>query len=324
MKEMLLLGLLGFAISAVFIRFILASGMARRLALDAPNDRSLHQGSIPRSGGVGVMLSIAICSFLATNPMSLLVSLTILLAFVSLLDDRYRLPIIVRLVIHIASAAIVILVMMPGLTGFMLAMLVLLLVWGINLYNFMDGANGLAGGMTTIGFSFLGIATLSGNWIELSVLCFSIAMAALGFLIFNFGQAKIFLGDNGSIPLGFLAGSICVLGCHRSIWPATFPLLVFLPFLADATVTLLKRLLRGDTFWQPHREHYYQRLIRMGWSHRKTALAYYCWMVMAGLSGLGFSNMSIKFQLAVLSAWFVLIFLAFRQVDARWRQRNIN
>jgi UDP-N-acetylmuramyl pentapeptide phosphotransferase/UDP-N-acetylglucosamine-1-phosphate transferase len=154
------------------------------------------------------------------------------------------------------------------------------MTWMTNLYNFMDGTNGLAGGMTVIGFGVLGLA--SGE----AVLVCATMGAALGFLRYNFDPARVFLGDAGSIPLGFLAGALSFAGVARGQWPLWFPLLVFAPFVIDATATLLKRMVRREMVWAAHRQHYYQRLVRMGWSHRRLALAEYSLMCASGGLGL--------------------------------------
>ena len=90
------------------------------------------------------------------------------------------------------------------------------------------------------------------------------------------------MGDAGSIPLGFLAGGFGLAGWQAGVWPAWFPVLVFSPFIVDASVTLMRRALRRQRIWQAHCEHYYQRLVRSGWGHRKTALAGYALMLACG------------------------------------------
>jgi len=211
----------------------------------------------------------------------------LLLFAVSLLDDIRGLPVRQRLLAHLAAAAL--LVAGSGLLArqpLLAVPLVLLVVWMTNLYNFMDGSDGLAGGMALFGFAMYGIASwMQGNeaWAMLNL---AIAAAALGFLRYNFPPARIFMGDAGSIPLGFLAAAMGLLGWQSGHWAAWFPLLVFSPFIVDATVTLAKRTLRGARITEAHREHYYQRAIRSGWGHRKVALAEYVLMATAGLSAL--------------------------------------
>src|SRR5262249_53435950 len=143
--------------------------------------------------------------------------------------------------------------------------------WMINLYNFMDGSDGLAGGMAAIGFGCYGIAALAGGDYLCATINLVVAASALGFLCFNFSPARLFMGDVGSVSLGFLAAVLDVVGWLRGDWPVWFGIVVFSPFIVDATVTLFKRALRGARVWEAHREHYYQRLVQSGWGHRKTA-----------------------------------------------------
>ena len=113
----------------------------------------------------------------------------------------------------------------------------------------------------------------------LVLVCATLAGASLGFLFFNFPPSRIFMGDAGSIPLGFLSAAVGLHGFLTGQWSWWFGFLVFSPFWVDATVTLLKRLLRGERIWHAHREHYYQRLILSGWSHRRTIASYYFLML---------------------------------------------
>ena len=111
-------------------------------------------------------------------------------------------------------------------------------------------------------------------------------MCTLSFLLFNFSPSKIFMGDIGSISLGFLSGAMGIIGWQKELWALWFPLLIFSPFIIDATITLLKRVSRKEKFWKAHREHYYQRLILLGWSHKKTALISYLVMIFVSLISL--------------------------------------
>jgi UDP-N-acetylmuramyl pentapeptide phosphotransferase/UDP-N-acetylglucosamine-1-phosphate transferase len=109
-----------------------------------------------------------------------------------------------------------------------------------------------------------------------------VVAASAGFLGVNTPPARVFLGDSGSIPIGFLAGALGLAGVVQGAWPAWFPLLAFSPFIVDASVTLLRRLARGDAVWRAHREHAYQRLVRGGWSHRRLLL--FTWPLMAAFA----------------------------------------
>src|SRR5690606_10611586 len=139
------------------------------------------------------------------------------------------------------------------------------------LYNFMDGSDGLAGGMAVIGFGAGGAAAWLAGDAALPPGHLCVAAAAAASLVFNRPPPRTFLGGAGSVPLAFLAAALGSFGWRAGCWPAWFPVLVFAPFVIDATLTLARRIARRERIWQAHRDHYYQRLVRMGWGHRRTA-----------------------------------------------------
>jgi UDP-N-acetylmuramyl pentapeptide phosphotransferase/UDP-N-acetylglucosamine-1-phosphate transferase len=206
-----------------------------------------------------------------------------------------------------------------GLTGWTLLAGMLAVVWMTNLYNFMDGSDGLAGGMAAIGFGALALAAMLGDAAGLAALCAAIAAAALAFLRFNFPPARVFMGDAGSIPLGFMAATLGIVGAMQDVWPWLFPLLVFSPFIVDASVTLIRRGLRGEKVWRAHRSHYYQRVVLLGATHRQLALAAYALMLAA--AALAFALLLFRLYTAWLlilsAAIYLLIFLA---IDWRWHR----
>src|SRR5262249_56892173 len=124
--------------------------------------------------------------------------------------------------------------------------------------NLRDGSDGLAGGMALIGFGAYAVAANDAGHGALAGVSIAVAAASAAFLFFNFAPARIFMGDVGSVPLGFLAGTLGILGWREGAWPLWFPMLVFAPFACDATLTLIRRLLRRERVWEAHREHYYQ------------------------------------------------------------------
>lgn len=286
---------------------------AHALPVDHPNERSLHQRPTPRIGGLalfpGAVLGCVVVG-LRDGDSLLLLGLACCLFFLSIFDDWRSLPVMLRFGAHLAAAGWL---ASDLLGGSLLALAATLAVaWMTNLFNFMDGANGLAGGMATIGFSVLGLAF--GE----PAVAFALAGAALGFLVFNFDPARVFLGDAGSIPLGFLAGGLGLIGVVKGQWPWWFPILVFSPFVADATVTLLRRMLRREKFWSAHRAHYYQRLARMGWSHRRLALVEYALMAACGISALIMLHESLAFQVVGLSAWLAIYAGLMLFIDRCW------
>ena len=287
---------------------------------DIPNERSLHETPIPRIGGVGMMAGLMSGWALMLTSLKWWILVPLIgLFIVSLLDDLQGLPVSKRLLAHFIAAAI--LVGGSGLftsQGIMVALAVLLFaVWMTNLYNFMDGSDGLAGGMALIGFSMYGVAALIGRDDTQAMLNFTIGAAALGFLFNNFPPAKMFMGDAGSVSLGFLVSAMGLLGWQQGYWAAWFPLLVFSPFIVDASVTLMKRTLRGAKITEAHREHYYQRLIQMGWGHRNVALLEYVLMLGSGVSAL--FALGQTFPWPVFLVWAGIYAVLMGLLEWRWQ-----
>ena len=145
-----------------------------------------------------------------------------------------------------------------------------------------------------------------------------LAAASGAFLVRNFPPARIFMGDVGSVPLGFLAGALGLIGWNDGVWPLWFPLLVFAPFVCDATLTLLRRLTRGERVWQAHREHYYQRLVRMGFGHRGAALIEYAAMLACAAAAVYACNQEREIQITVLAASILVMISVAVWIDLRW------
>ena len=234
-------------------------------AIDKPNSRSMHSVPTPRGGGLAVlaplllMYAISLGDFMDGN----IVIGLLLVAIVSYMDDCRSLSSRLRLVVHAIAACV--LVLPQGHSLYIGIGLCLLTVWCINLYNFMDGIDGLAASMSVIGFFVIYLVNLHNGQAQLASISSITAFSCLGFLVFNFPPAKIFLGDVGSASLGYLMAVAIVLtpaGDLSQSWP---PLLIFAPFLLDATFTIARRALAGEKFWTAHRSHLYQRLaLRVG------------------------------------------------------------
>jgi len=313
---------LALLLCALTLHWLLRSGWAMRLATDVPNHRSLHVKPIPRVGGWGVIPVSVLLTLWAAPKLAPLCLGAAFLAVVSHLDDRGGLSPAVRFLAHFVAAGALVVWYPPAWgAAWWIVPLSIGLVWVINLYNFMDGADGLAGGMTLFGFLAYALAALPADP-QLAFASILISGAAAGFLLFNFHPARIFLGDAGSIPLGFLAGAMGYWGWREDVWACWFPVLVFSPFIADASVTLLRRLLRGEKIWQAHREHYYQRMVQMGYGHTRTAQAWYGLMAASVLLALAARRGDLVVQMSVIVVWgFILVACAWR-VDQRWAQFN--
>jgi UDP-N-acetylmuramyl pentapeptide phosphotransferase/UDP-N-acetylglucosamine-1-phosphate transferase len=259
----------------------LAGYLRRRAILDHPNERSSHAVPTPHGGGLAV-IAVLTAAWVGTGlgapggPAEILVVCAAAagLAVLSWLDDLRDLPVLGRLIGQGAAVAVALAVMperapyMGGLLPPALDLLFagLLWVWFINLFNFMDGIDGIAATETAcIGVGIAVVAVIAGLDHRSLLYGLTAAAAVLGFLYWNWHPARLFLGDVGSVPLGFLLGWLLLSLAARGQWPAA--LILPLYYLADATLTLIRRALRGERVWQAHREHYYQRAVQAGRSH---------------------------------------------------------
>jgi UDP-N-acetylmuramyl pentapeptide phosphotransferase/UDP-N-acetylglucosamine-1-phosphate transferase len=234
-------------------------------AIDKPNGRSMHSVPTPRGGGLAVLAPLLLVYVISLGDFmdaNIVIGL-LLVAIISYIDDRRSLSSSLRLAVHVIAACA--LVLPHGHSLYLSIGLCLLTVWCINLYNFMDGIDGLAASMGVIGFLSVYFLNAHNGQTQLASISSIVAFSCLGFLMFNFPPAKIFLGDVGSASLGYLMAVAIVLtpgGGLSQSWP---PLLIFAPFLLDATFTIARRALAGEKFWTAHRSHLYQRLaLRVG------------------------------------------------------------
>ena len=308
--------------------------------LDKPNERSLHTHAIPRSGGLGILAGLAVGAYVAgayTNlPGGRWALLALLLvAGVCFADDLRRLPAVVRLPVHFAAAVLLVypggyapavLHLFPGIqtagpAWVIQAFCLLFTVWMVNLYNFMDGMDGFAGGMAVIGFGSLALLGCLAGSPAYAGAAMLVAAASAGFLPFNFPPARLFMGDVGASSLGYLAAFFILLAERTRLFPLWLGLLVFSPFLVDATWTLARRALKGRIPWKAHREHFYQRLVQAGWSHRRTTVLSYSLMLnCSACAALAFWSAAPGVQ-GLLLGWMTAVYLAIvAYVNARERR----
>lgn len=201
-----------------------------------------------------------------------------LLAFVGWIDDKYELHFLIRITaqilggvvvlgalgsfeyLEIAGTSIPLAFLAPAIT-------LLWFLWMTNLYNFMDGIDGIAAGQGAVAGCALGIWFTIHNDHVMALFSYVIMSASLGFLVWNWAPARIFMGDVGSSTLGGVFAVIALVGHNSHQMPFGAFVLLFGVFLADATVTLIRRIFEGKAFWQAHREHLYQRAVIAGWNH---------------------------------------------------------
>lgn len=301
--------------------------LAARLPAAPPTSRSLHDRPMPRVGGLAIWAGFVPVA-LACPPAAGVATPAWLagwaaVAAVSLVDDwrgvrpHYRLLIQAVAALGVGAA----IAGAPGSPGLWAAEVVLAgiaITWGANLFNFMDGSDGLAALMAIAGFAAYAVAAaLAGEPPQVYV---AIAAAVVPFLAVNAPPARAFMGDVGAVPLGFLAATFGIAGCRRGTWPWWFPLLVFLPFIADASTTLLRRLARGERLLEAHRNHYYQRLHQLGAGHRGTLAAYGALIAAAAataLAALAFVPAGGAWALAAFTAVMAAFFAA---IDYHWRR----
>jgi UDP-N-acetylmuramyl pentapeptide phosphotransferase/UDP-N-acetylglucosamine-1-phosphate transferase len=334
--------LLAAPVLAILVSWALTTALAsgRLLSvLDHPNERSLHDVPTPRTGGLAIVAGIAcgqlVIAFHADAPDWLvLASAALPVLLVSFLDDLRGVPVVVRMLVQLlAAAGFLVVAGVPesvGVAGRTVALsplvagglAVLFLVWMTNLYNFMDGMDGFAGGMGVFGFGTYALLAFLAGDVALAIACATVAAACAGFLTLNFPPARIFMGDTGSSLLGFCAGGIALLAEHRGLFPLWISVLVFSPFVVDATVTLLRRVLRREIPWRAHRTHFYQRLVRLGWGHRRTVLSQYALMAACALSALAASRASSGFQLATAYGWIAIYAILVVSVTVLERRRG--
>jgi Fuc2NAc and GlcNAc transferase len=280
-----------FALSAWLTSRVRRFALSRGL-LDVPNARSSHRRATPRGGGLAIVLaSIVAWLVLAYRheiPYHLLVALIgggAGVAFIGFLDDRRPVPARVRFTIHVAAAIWALAwigvpaslqvgagLVSLGSAGWLLG--ILGIAWFLNLFNFMDGIDGIAASEATFvswGGAYVLLST--GGSVGLAGAAVALGAACLGFLIWNWPPAKIFMGDVGSGYLGYVIGVLALASVHENPVTLWAWLILSAVFLVDATVTLVRRLFRGELVYQAHRSHAYQWLARRWNSHKRVTLS---------------------------------------------------
>lgn len=285
---------IGLAVAAAAITAILLppliAWLHRRAVLDLPNARSSHSQATPRGGGIAVMAAVLVCgaiwlTLLPDIPAGFALAGAAMLAMVSWIDDRRRggLPAGQRLAAQ-ALAIAAVLVMLPEdarIAGDWLptqalplwierALLFLAWLWFTNLFNFMDGINGISGTEAiSVGAGLALIQAVAGLVGVDAGLGLIIAGAMAGFLPWNWNRARVFLGDVGSVPVGFLLGWLLLDAAMQGFWAVAVILPLY--YWLDATITLARRLARGERIWHAHNSHFYQQGARKFGSHLAVA-----------------------------------------------------
>jgi UDP-N-acetylmuramyl pentapeptide phosphotransferase/UDP-N-acetylglucosamine-1-phosphate transferase len=250
--------------------------LGRRLGwIDTPNERSSHVVPTPRNGGKAIVLAIVAAAFVsglfADRTLAAIVGLAVLMSILGLADDARNLPARVKLAVQIALALALLALpamRMPGI----LAVAALIWLAGVtNGFNFMDGVNGIASLEAIVCGLTMGAMLLRSGDLAAAAFCFGVAGAAAGFFPWNAFTGSIFMGDVGSLPLGFLFAALTLRGALQGI-PAWLMAAPLLPFLLDTGLTLVRRAARRERIFEAHRTHFYQQLTDLGWSHLAVTL----------------------------------------------------
>ena len=266
--------------------------LQRRHIFDNPNPRSSHVRPTLRGAGLGLLpvlllAWVVIGIYLAAPEDTVLQSElgwvifgALILAAVSWSDDLRGLPPVFRLLAQIVSAGLVLWmspVMAPYFQGLLPPWLdvvaaLIIWVWFINLFNFMDGIDGMSGVETAgVGLGLAALAATAAVPQTIGLFGLAAAAVAIGFLRWNWHPAKVFLGDVGSVPLGFLLGWLLLKLAAEGLWAAAIILPLY--YMLDATITLLRRAARKEKVWEAHRSHYYQQAVQRGLDHSMVSIA---------------------------------------------------
>lgn len=309
-------------IALSFLGCVAGTWLARRYALgrnllDQPGQRRNHEVATPRGGGVAIVaVLLAASAWMAMAwpgqrlQLAGFASGLALVAGIGWWDDHRPLSPWLRLAVHVVAGSF--------LAGFVFmqsgSWLGALVAWGLivsmtNIWNFMDGINGLAASQAVLCMIPLA-AILAGPW---QWVCVAAMAAILGFLPFNFPRARIFLGDVGSGALGFVLAWLLVaaFAAAESPWPLLMP---FAAFLVDAGLTLLSRVLNGERWWTPHSQHLYQQLLHCAYGHAGVTSAYGIFTIIA--VGLCWFSMPSAWSGVWAITWFVFTSLVW------WVMRN--
>lgn len=300
---------LAFAICLFLLSVVLTRLMLRRVRImDLPNERSSHQSPTPKSGGISIVATFSIGviiiflfaekSLIRTDYFLGFVFSAILIAGISLYDDVKNKPFIIKLTTQLLAVFLVLAfgividqIALPfiGLVtlGWLSYPISFLWIMGMtNAFNFMDGLDGLAGGVAVIVSAFFCAITFSQGSTFVYITCYAILAGSLGFLIYNIPPARIFMGDVGSVFLGFVFAVLAIIAARYDHSHTSFmvmPLLLF-NFIYDTFFTFIRRLLHGDRVIDAHRTHLYQLFNRIGYSHRTVSLFHYGVCVVQGIA----------------------------------------
>ena len=321
--------LAGFLISVVVVP-VVRNIAKRKGILDIPNERSSHKIPTPRTGGVGIftgsLVGVVFGLILTDQPFfaeaALFYGIFFAGAAIGFGDDLLDLPTLLRMGLYLACAATAALygasidvLQIPGVPTLKLGQIggvifsTLFIAWYTNLFNFMDGIDGIAGGAAIVTLG--GLAFLFGRNGETSIAIVALASAGacVGFIFYNFPPASVFMGDGGAVFLGLQAGTLSLLAVTKKCASLSAVVLLMLPFVFDATFTLIRRMINKERFWAAHRSHIYQQMCDLGMSHRTVSTGYTAAAAAFALLAVSENKHEVRAVWSVL--WWVSVILLF-------------
>ena len=275
-----------------------------------PGERQSHEYATPTGGGLGLVFSILVTTtcvqFLDPLPAfwwQKMVPGIVVLALVGWRDDKYHISSIIRLLVQLAVSL--------WLLGFgwselslkdigLLAVAAVAMIWIMNLYNFMDGSNGMAGFQGVFAGITMAFVFQMGEQFQMALIALAVAAACAGFLPLNFPRARVFMGDVASVPLGFIFVSLAIYGVLTGSMSLAVSILIMAVFIVDSTLTLLSRVIRGERWYTAHAQHVYQRLIAHGWSHHRVLVLYQCINVIVVLPAIVLAEMYPQYAIVIV------------------------
>jgi Fuc2NAc and GlcNAc transferase len=326
---------LGISILSYFCCRLAMQLSIRSGMITQPGQRQSHQVATPTGGGLGIVMSLVIGTATLQNflPFPLfwwksMLPGVLLLAAVGWLDDRRpvssRIRLLIQFVVSLWLLGFACFEGTRGDIGLCLTSAVAL-IWLMNLYNFMDGSNGMAGFQAVFaGLVMTGLFFIGGQY-AMALLALMVVAACAGFLPLNFPRAAVFMGDVASVPLGFIFGAFAVYGIQTAVIDLASAILVMAVFIVDATLTLVARVIRGERWYTAHNQHVYQRLIVQEWSHSRVLMVYQAVNVLVVLPAVVLVNMYPRFAMPTTALTLILLgtcwYIANRKLVTRAARR---
>lgn len=318
----LLTGLLSFYACRKAMYLAIKKGM-----ISEPGERQSHAAATPTGGGLGLIFSVVITTVCLQPFVSMaefwwhyMLPGVLVLTFIGWRDDRLSVSSWLRLLVQLAVSVWLLGFSWSGFSFTNVAFFtgsVMAVVWMMNLYNFMDGSNGMSGFQGVFAGLVMAVMFQTGQQYSMALIALAVASACAGFLPLNFPDARVFMGDVASVPLGFIFAALAVYGVYTGSLGLAVSMLIMSVFIVDATLTLFARVFRGERWYTAHAQHVYQRLIAHGWTHRRVLMTYQAINVSLVLPAIALAETYPQY--AMVTAGITMLLLGVCWHIANWR-----